>query len=270
LTKNGKHYGYASNDSDYIKFNDLKMSAITAISNASRHLICAGIRPEIATGFLSIHEDNTPEKGSFLSGIKSAGKHLNITLDNFAFEFTKNQPSGSFFVMGRRIIDSDFPIHFQSPYQYISIIGSHRGELGGSKYLDLLNMNDWGRRPSVDLSMESRIQEVVLTAINGQLIQSARPVGKGGIATTIAKLFPKNSELGARIHFSTKLSTPELLFGETQGLVIVTINEVDLMEFERICMSIGVPSTTIGRLTNDGIYTFNESIKIQVEKLINS
>ena len=270
LTKNGKHYGYASNDSDYIKFYDLKMSAITAISNASRHLICAGIRPEIATGFLSIHEDNTPEKGSFLSGIKSAGKHLNITLDNFAFEFTKNQPSGSFFVMGRRIIDSDFPIHFQSPYQYISIIGSHRGELGGSKYLDLLNMNDWGRRPSVDLSMGSRIQEVVLTAINGQLIQSARPVGKGGIATTIAKLFPKNSELGARIHFSTKLSTPELLFGETQGLVIVTINEVDLMEFERICMSIGVPSTTIGRLTNDGIYTFNESIKIQVEKLFNS
>ena len=270
LTKNGKHYGYASNDSDYIKFYDLKMSAIAAISNASRHLICAGIRPEIATGFLSIHEENTPEKGSFLSGIKSAGKHLNITLDHFAFESTKNQPSGSFFVMGRRIIDSDFPIDFQSPYQYISIIGSHRGELGGSNYLDLIKMNDWGRRPSVDLSMESRIQEVVLTAINGQLIQSARPIGKGGIATTIAKSFPKNTELGARIHFSTKLSMPELLFGETQGLIIVTINEEDLMEFERICMSIGVPSTTIGRLTDDGIYTFNDSIKIKVEKLINS
>ena len=131
-------------------------------------------------------------------------------------------------------------------------------------------MNDLGRRPSVDLSMESRIQEVVLTAINGQLIQSARPIGKGGIATTIAKSFPKNTELGARIHFSTKLSMPELLFGETQGLIIVTINEEDLMEFERICMSIGVPSTTIGRLTDDGIYTFNDSIKIKVEKLINS
>ena len=63
---------------------------------------------------------------------------------------------------------------------------------------------------------------------------------------------------------------PELLFGETQGLIIVTINEEDLMEFERICMSIGVPSTTIGRLTEDGIYTFNDSIKIKVEKLINS
>jgi len=68
-------------------------------------------------------------------------------------------------------------------------------------------------------------------------------------------------------YFSRKLKTEELLFGETQGLVLVTIKENDLMEFERICMAIGVPATTIGRVTDDGFYTFNKSIKLPVKKL---
>jgi len=119
----------------------------------------------------------------------------------------------------------------------------------------------------VDLLMESRLQEAVLTGINEDLIQSARPIGRGGVALAIAKSFEKNSNLGARIYFSRKLKTEELLFGETQGLVLVTIKENDLMEFERICMAIGVPATTIGRVTDDGFYTFNKSIKLPVKKL---
>ena len=99
------------------------------------------------------------------------------------------------------------------------------------------------------------------------MIQSALPIGRGGIATTIGRSFSKSS-IGARIHFSRKLTAPELLFGETQGLVLVTINEMDLMEFERVCMNIGVPATTIGRVTNDGLYTFNEFIKLSVDSLL--
>jgi phosphoribosylformylglycinamidine synthase len=150
---------------------------------------------------------------------------------------------------------------------FISILGSHRGELGGSRYLHLLNQENKGYRPVVDLLMESRLQEAVLTGINGELIQSARPIGRGGVALAIAQSFEKNSNLGARIHFSRKLKTEELLFGETQGLALVTIKENDLMEFERVCMTIGVPATTIGRVTGDGFYTFNKSIKLSVNKL---
>ena len=61
---------------------------------------------------------------------------------------------------------------------------------------------------------------------------------------------------------------PELLFGETQGLILVTINEMDLMEFERVCMTIGVPATTIGRVTDDGQYKFNNAIKLSVDTLL--
>ena len=59
----------------------------------------------------------------------------------------------------------------------------------------------------------------------------------------------------------------ELLFGETQGLVVVTLPEHDLIEFERICMTTGVPSTTIGRITDDGNFIFNDLINIPVKQL---
>jgi selenophosphate synthetase-related protein len=49
-------------------------------------------------------------------------------------------------------------------------------------------------------------------------------------------------------------------------MVVVSIGEKDLMEFERICMAIGVPSTTIGRVTNDNQFKFNDVVKINRKK----
>ena len=39
-----------------------------------------------------------------------------------------------------------------------------------------------------------------------------------------------------------------MLFGESFGSALVVIGEKDLMEFQRICMLHGIPSSTIGRL----------------------
>jgi hypothetical protein len=39
------------------------------------------------------------------------------------------------------------------------------------------------------------------------------------------------------------------------------------MELERLCMSIGIPNTTIGRITNNGVFSFNDNIKIKVKDI---
>ena len=260
-------YGVAIDDNAYLNYNDYKMKAIAAISNITRQLVCSGIRPEVCSGFLQISKNNKREKNSFLKGIHDAGKFLNLNIDHLSFEISEDLPDGKFIAAGTYTRDELIQNTFGTKDLFISILGSHRGELGGSRYLYLLNQENKGYRPVVDLLMESRLQEAVLTGINEDLIQSARPIGRGGVALAIAKSFEKNSNLGARIYFSRKLKTEELLFGETQGLVLVTIKENDLMEFERICMAIGVPATTIGRVTDDGFYTFNKSIKLPVKKL---
>ena len=268
IFKNGQvQYGVAIDDNSYLNYNDYKMKAIAAISNIARQLACAGIRPEVCSGFLRIPKDNQRERNSFLKGTQDAGKYLNLNIDNLSFEIREDVPHGEFLAAGIYTRNELLPNTFGSKDFFISMLGSHRGELGGSRYLHLLNQENKGNRPVVDLLMESRLQEAVLTGIHGGLIQSARAIGRGGVALAIAKSFEKKSNLGARIHFSRKLKSEELLFGETQGLVLVTIKENDLMEFERICMTIGVPATTIGRVTGDGFYTFNKSIKLLVKEL---
>ena len=138
--------------------------------------------------------------------ISPAGKFLNLNIDHLSFEISEDFPDGKFIAAGTYTRDELIQNTFGEKDLFISILGSHRGELGGSRYLYLLNQENKGYRPVVDLLMESRLQEAVLTGINGELIQSARPIGRGGVALAIAQSFEKNSNLGARIHFSRKPS----------------------------------------------------------------
>ncbi|MEE8340986.1 MAG: AIR synthase-related protein, partial [Candidatus Neomarinimicrobiota bacterium] len=159
-------------------------------------------------------------------------------------------------------------ISFKYEGDFISLLGSHRGELRGSAYERYISVNESEILPSVDLRMENRLQDVVRQGINTNLIKSAVNVSTGGLSIAIAKsLIVSNSGLGARIHLSRKLKNEELLFGETQGLVVVSLSEEDIMEFERICITVGVPSTTIGRVTFNNLYAFNDLIKTKIDRL---
>ena len=66
---------------------------------------------------------------------------------------------------------------------------------------------------------------------------------------------------------SSKIREEELLFGETQGLFLITIDEDSLIEIERLCMRIGISCTAIGRVTDDGYFSFNKWIHTKVDKL---
>ncbi len=260
-------YGLAVNNNETNHYKDFKMKSVAAIANSTRQLACAGIRPEVCTGFIAVSNLNLEEKGSYLKGIQNAGKHLNINVQHMSFEQRGGSMTGEFCTAGAGTGPELFPNNFPQANLFVSMLGSHRGEMGGSQLLSIVNQENTGSEPVVDLLMESRLQETVLTGIQGGFIQSARTVGRGGIAVSIAKSLGNNTQLGARIHFSRKLKIYELLFGETQGLVIVTIKESDLMEFERVCMTIGIPATTIGRVTDDGVYSFNDAIKLHLSEL---
>ena len=44
---------------------------------------------------------------------------------------------------------------------------------------------------------------------------------------------------------------------------------INFIKFERICMQNNIPATTIGRVTGDGNFTFNDLIDVQVKDLKN-
>ena len=112
------------------------------------------------------------------------------------------------------------------------------------------------------------MREIVLVGNKVGLIKSIIHLSAGGLAATVAHgLICGGAGLGARIHVSSKIRNDELLFGETEGLTIISVAEESIIEIERLCMNSGVPCTAIGRVTDNGIFTFNDLLKVKVQKL---
>ncbi|NHZ86000.1 MAG: hypothetical protein GWP19_08975 [Planctomycetia bacterium] len=249
-----------------------RLSGRISVASAVRRLACTGAKPKamiIQNIFPKVNKNSLWTASELLQGQEEAIRELEVeigsrSIDTFEDYWYQNISAIGIHQQNSIIMD----ISFKQAGDFISLLGSHRGELRGSAYERYISTNDFDVLPNVDLRMEKRLQDVIRQGISTNLIKSAVNVSTGGISIAIAKsLIASENGIGARIHLSRKLKDEELLFGETQGLVVVSLSEEDIMEFERICMTIGVPSTTIGRVTDDDMFTFNESIKIKVDKL---
>lgn len=242
-----------------------------AISNAVRDLRCKGSKPYgiFVQNYFSADPKTIINSVTLIQSQEIAIRHFNLQLIYKNINFHSTQISQNIFMVGDLPEKSICPSSgFKQADQFISILGSHRGELTGSvfqkcfpKYIDSSTVQ-------IDLNMESKLGEVLELGIKNHLIQTATNVGRGGLsAALISNLIFCSSEMGVRINLSRKLKPEELLFGETHGLVVISLQEEDIMEFERICMNIGVPCTTIGRVTNDGKFRFNDLINISTKEL---
>lgn len=261
-------------DNIHLLKKNLKTGSRIVASNAARQLVCKGYKPIgmalIMHGGNMQKNDHVWQMQELFMGVSEACQIFGsemfrpvITCDN------NKHPSLELCVTGKRFNNSPTVNEsFISENDFITMLGSHRGELSSSMYQEKIQKQKSGLIPTVDLLMEARVQETVLQGIQAGLIKSAVNISNGGLAVSLVKsLQDAEKGIGARIHLSRKLREDEMLFGETQGMVVVSIGEKDLMEFERICMTIGVPSTTIGRVTNDGRFRFNDVINIDRKKL---
>jgi selenophosphate synthetase-related protein len=262
----------SASDHPYIKPQEPRVGSMITIANAARHLVCLGVKPVyMAAAFHGGDLNNDTDRWilhELVSGSREAATAFQLRYVNGMI--TKNNslhPIVDVITAGAGKVRCS--PEFNTPGDFVTMIGSLRGETGSSMYADIIHKNKQVGHPStIDIVMECRLQEVILQGIAVGLIRSAVNVSRGGLAVAIANSLLLGSDgLGARIHFSRKIRNDELLFGETQGLVVVTLCENDLIEFERICMTTGVPSTTIGRITDDGNYIFNDLINIPVKQL---
>ncbi len=244
-----------------------------AVANAVRQCVCRGAIP----ASIIIHnilpdgtEGSDTAKGiEMLQGQEEAIRMSNLTMESRQLFPFQNQIKQHITIVG---ISSKENLAVQRGFiesgDFITMLGSHRGELGGSAYFRHIINIQTGQPPMVDMGMETRLRDVVLQGIQAGFIRSASMVDEGGLAVTIAESLMSSAKgLGARVHLSRKIRHDELIFGETQGLMVITLEEKNIMEFERLCMHGGVPSTTIGRVTDDEVYSFNDEIRIDVSEL---
>jgi len=244
-----------------------------AISNAVRSVRCAGanVIGVIIQNTISTNSDFLSNSVSLNKSQDIAIKHFELNVLSKKINLDSKMLSQDIAVIGN-IPDKDVCLSpgFQCVDHFISILGSHKGELVGSVFQKCFPKSVGEHPVTIDLDMENKLGEVIKLGIESRLIQTATNVGKGGLSAAISSnLITSPDEMGARIHLSRKVKPEELLFGETHGLILISLREEDIMEFERICMNIGVPCTTIGRVTNTGRLTFNDMIDISTVELKN-
>ena len=132
---------------------------------------------------------------------------------------------------------------------FISVLGTIKGELGHSLYQEVTGLKSDQNQPVFDSTLEYNINQALVQAVSTNVIKKVVTFSKGGLTTALLDLYLNlNCEYGIKIHISRKLRDEELLFGESFGSALVVIGEKELMEFQRICMLYGIPSSTIGRL----------------------
>ena len=141
------------------------------------------------------------------------------------------------------------------PGDLIYIIGNTQDELGGSEYYDLMGYVGLNV-PVVKPEYFFKTYKKMGFAAKSGLFASAHGVYRGGLCVHLA-LVSMGGNLGMDIDLASvpcdkNLGDDKILFSETSGRFIVTIDPYQKNEFEKIFAKI--PHALIGKVNDEGIF----------------
>ncbi len=263
----------------YVYLNPARGGAI-AVAEAARNVVCAGAKPIAITNCLNFGNPYDPEVYyQFENAVLGMGKACRIlktpvTGGNVSFYNESTESAifptpvvGMVGLMKEQAFTTT--IWFKEENDFIMMLGAIKGELGGTEYLKVIHDKVAGEAPSIDLSFEKRIQKAGMSAIKQGIVHSATDISDGGLAVALAEacLLNPHKPMGASVYISRKMRDDEMLFSESQSVILLSINEQHLLDMEKIASRNMIPCITIGRVKNDGRLKINECIDIEVEKL---
>jgi len=209
-----------------------------------------------------------------VAGIGEACLAFDTPVTGGNVSFYNESPEGAIFptpVIGMLGLIEDLAHIRQSGFvdegDFIILLGNLEGCLGGSEYLNLIHGRVEGDAPNIDLDYEKIVQDTVFNGIRNGIIKSAHDISDGGLAIAIAECcMAGRNNLGANIVISRKMRDDELLFGETQSAIIVTVAESDLMRIEEVSGKFQIPCETLGRVSGKNL-SINSYFDIPVNEL---
>ncbi|HEV2279975.1 MAG TPA: AIR synthase related protein, partial [Acidobacteriaceae bacterium] len=243
---------------------DPKLGAMHAVAEAARKVACTGATPVAATNCLNFGNPEKPEIMAQLSaaidGIAEACTALGtpITGGNVSlYNETKGEgiyPTPVVGVVGiiddvTKALPSDWRREGDAIF-FLSGRGSEIGEadaesraddqrrLGSSEFANKCLGKFWGLPPQLNLDAESRLIEALAVLAAKRALASARDVGSGGIAVSLARACI-GGEMGAAIRIGAgnaraNAAPWEMLFTEPGSAVIVSCAREKIAELEAI------------------------------------
>ena len=262
----------------YVYLNP-KMGAKIAVAEAARNVVCGGGEPLAVTNCLNFGNPNDPgvywQFKEAVTGMGEMCRQLNTPVTGGNVSFYNETVDSAVYptpVIGMvGVLDNisqKTSLDFKDSGDFIVTLGALNGCVGGSEYLKTEHGKIEGPIPPLNEELELRVQELCLDAIKKGIIKSAHDLSDGGLAVNIAEsIMSAKSGIGAKLDIDRKLRDDELLFGECQSVIIVSLHEDQLYDLILLAQGMDVYTQTIGRVTNDATLIINDLVNISRNKL---
>ena len=248
----------------YVYLNPRRGGQI-AVAESARNVVCSGAKPMAITNCLNYGNPYKPEvywtfKES-LAGMGDACRKLNTPVTGGNVSFYNENPESAIFptpIIGMLGVIEDVEQHKMSPSfknegDIILYVGAPRIGLGGTEYLKVIHGLTTGDAPILDLDVELKVQDTVLTAITSGLVTAAHDISDGGLAVSIAEMGIFGS-LGAQIDLSVLSgSIHEIWFSEAQSGIILTCQPNQKESLLKHLSQGGVDVAQIGSVLGDAL-----------------
>ena len=269
LDENGSKMAISTHAFHHHLESDPQIATEILISRAARKMRCFGATPTVISAFL-YHINVADPNGQFIAsgakkGLENAAQRFNLKVSDRKIRFDHFSEHGPvpptiiISMMGIVEKGTEIKTHsFKRKGNHIFMIGNMIDDVNSSEYLEFYHGISESPLPAFNISEEVRIQHCIKTLIAHNLIESASPIGKGGLFFTLLRAAIPN-ELGFDITTSAETRIDSFLFGEAMGRILVGVHPDKEDDFVDAMSDMKVPFFTLGHVTKGEIRIDDES-----------
>jgi phosphoribosylformylglycinamidine synthase len=246
---------------------DPRQGARIAIAEAARNLACSGAVPLAVTDNLNFGNPHKPENfwqlRECVEGLAEGCRAFDTPVTGGNVSLYNESPAAAIdptptvgmvgIIADERHVTSS---HFKVAGDAILLVGGVGDELGASHFLKVVHDKKLGPVPALDFAKERAVHDAVRALIQSRLIKSAHDCSEGGLAVALAESCFSNPEkhLGATVEFGeTGLRLDQLLFNETQGRIVLSLNPTHVSAVLMLLDLRGVPARKLGIVGGSGL-----------------
>ncbi len=259
-------------NSRYVRLDPYEGGKAT-VAEAARNVACTGARPLGITDCLNFGSPERPavfyQFREACRGIADACRTLGTPVTGGNVSFYNESPTGAVDptpVVGMIGLltraDRAVPSHARAPGDGVYVLGETRAELGGSAYWEVCEEFIGGQPPRVDLEVEKRLIEFLVTGAERGLFRSAHDCSHGGLGVALAEIAMggpyQEAGFGLDVDLTphaARLTSHELLFSESHGRAVITCAPERAAAVQALAGELGVPlfrAGTVGAM--DGAF----------------
>ncbi|MEO6490129.1 MAG: phosphoribosylformylglycinamidine synthase subunit PurL [Ferruginibacter sp.] len=251
-------------------YADPYVGTMIAVAEAARNIVCSGGLPIGVTNCLNFGNPYDPEVYfQFVHAIKGMGeacRKFETPVTGGNVSFYNQSPDGPVYptptigMVGLlNTIEEKMTMDFKDPGDTIYLIGESKNDLGSSEYLHKIIRQEFSPVPYFDLEEEYSMQQAVLSLIRAQLIQSAHDVSEGGLFIALIESAFTRERGFEVIERSLSIRKDAYWFGEAQGRVVVSVNDMNKTAFIDHMDNSEVSYAELGKVTANEIIIDNEN-----------